>query len=379
MKTVSAKRIAQRFDQANRATPKLRLFAFALGSDANHTLLEELARQSRGDLVRVRETDDIAGQLTLLFSRIGQSNIDGLRFAGGDPNQFTQVYSTSPLNSFDGSSLAFVGRYAKPAREARVRIEGKAGDRTIQLSRAAALPELETAHAHLPRVWAKARVDALLYEMNLNGEREDYIAEIIRLSQKYKFVTPYTAFLAAPRSLLRPRIIQPGDPVIRVKTDASIKEVFAVLPFGETLPLKFLPAEGVWETRFLAPAWMPDGTYRCRLLLSDKAGRGYQEEKSFVVDSHAPRLQARVESATVRAGGELLVRVNADRDTMRLVAKLYGAQPVPLVWSETEKACIGRIRVPAALASGPYTLTVSAEDFAHNQSSVDVQLSVIGR
>jgi Ca-activated chloride channel family protein len=198
------------------------------------------------------------------------------------------------------------------------------------------------------------------------------------LSQKYKFVTPYTAFLAAPRSLLRPRVIQPGDPVIRVKTDPSIKEVFAVLPFGETLPLKYLPAEKVWEGRFLAPAWMADGTYRCRLLLTDRQGNGYQEEKSFVVDSHAPKLAARVSSQTVRAGEELLVRVQADRDTMRLVAKLYGAQPLPLVWSDADNASVGRLRVPAGLASGTYTLTVSAEDFAHNQSSVEINVSVVG-
>jgi Ca-activated chloride channel family protein len=260
-----------------------------------------------------------------------------------------------------------------------VKIQGKLGDQDFALSRKVNLPQLETGHEHLPRLWARARVDLLLYEMNLNGERKDYIAEIIRLSQKYKFVTPYTAFLAAPRSLLRPRVIQPGDPVIRVKTDPSIKEVFAVLPFGVTLPLKFLPVYGVWQARFLAPSWMPDGTYRCRLLMTDKQGNGYQEEKSFVVDSHAPKLTARVDSQTVRAGSEVPVKVSADKDTVRLVAKLYGAQPVQLAWSEKEKANVGRLRVPAGLASGQYALTVSAEDFAHNQSSADVMVSVIGR
>jgi Ca-activated chloride channel family protein len=380
-KTVGTKRIAQSFNAANGsdASPRTRLFALALGGDANHTLLEELTRKCRGDFVQARETEDISAQLKILFSRIGRPSIDGLQFVASDPNNFSHVYSTPSPHSFDGSSFAFVGRYKQPSRGAQVKIEGQSGGQSISLARSVALPELETAHGHLPRLWARARVDALLYEMNLNGEREDYIAEIIRLSQKYKFVTPYTAFLAAPRSLLRPRVIQPGDPVIRVKTDPSIREVFAVLPFGETLPLKFLASEGVWEARFLAPAWMPDGTYRCRLLLTDKQGKGYQEEKSFVVDSHAPRLSATVQSRTVRAGEELLVSASADRDTMRLVAKLYGAQPVQLAWSEKEKANIGRLRVPDGLASGQYTLTVSAEDFAHNQSSFELTISVIGR
>jgi hypothetical protein len=73
------------------------------------------------------------------------------------------------------------------------------------------------------------------------------------------------------------------------------------------------------------------------------------------------------------------VRVSADRDAMRIVAKIYGAAPVQLAWSEKEKVNVGRLRVPAGLASGQYTLTVSAEDFAHNQSSVEAQISVIGR
>ncbi|HQR34421.1 MAG TPA: VIT and VWA domain-containing protein [Blastocatellia bacterium] len=385
LKTVSIKRISQAFDVANSSdqTPKTRLYALGIGSDANRSLLEALTQKCKGYFTQARETEDIAPQLKLVFARIGSASIDGLQFIASNSANFSQIYSVqSPSQSqhtFDGASQAFVGRYKTPQQNAQVKVQGKLGDEVFALSRQVNLPELETAHEHLPRLWARARVDALLYEMNLNGEREDYIAEIIRLSQKYKFVTPYTAFLAAPRSLLRPRVIQPGDPVIRVKTDASIKEVFAVLPFGETLPLKFLPNEGVWQARFLAPAWMPDGTYRCRLLMTDKQGNGYQEEKSFVIDSHSPKLAARLDSQIVHAGDDVVLKVNADQDTMRLVVRLYGAQPVQLVWSEKERMNVARLRVPAGLASGQYTLTVSAEDFAHNQSSIEVVVSVIGR
>jgi len=381
LKTVSLKRIARAFDQANASgeQTKARLFALAVGSDANRPLLEELTRKCKGYFAEARETEDISIQLKVLFSRIGSPIIDGLRFVASDPKSFSHVYALQSPHGFDGSSASFVGRYKKPSQGVNVKVEGRAGDKDIAVSRQVSLPELETAHDHLPRLWARARVDALIYEMNLNGEREDYISEIIRLSQKYRFVTPYTAFLAAPRSLLRPRVIQPGDPVIRVKTDPSIKSVFAVLPFGETLPLKYLAGEGVWEVRFFAPAWMPDGTYRCRLLMTDKQGAGYQEEKSFVVDSRAPKLGLVAQQQTVHAGDEVLVRVSADRDAMRIVAKMYGATPVELAWSEKEKVNVGRLRVPAGLASGQYTLTVSAEDFAHNQSSVEAQISVIGR
>jgi Ca-activated chloride channel family protein len=379
--TTSFKQLASLFDsekkKSNDAT-RTRLFAFALGSDANDALLAELAKKTHGYFARARETEDISAMLKIFFSKVSLPGIENLRLTSTDPANFYQVYQTGE-NSFDGSSFAFVGRYKQTSAQTTINLSGQHGAGAINLSRSVQLPEFEDTHHHLPRLWARARVGKLIEEMNLNGEREDYISEIIRLSQKYKFVTPYTAFLAAPRALLRPRLIQPGDPVIRVMTDPAITAVFAVLPYGETLPLKFLQTEGVWEARFFAPAWMPDGTYRCRLLMTDKNGFGYQEEKSFVVDSHAPRLKVRLKSETVRAGDELALRVDADSDTARLVAKLYGARPTQLFWSAQEKTNTGRLRVPAGLAAGQYTLTVTAEDFAHNQSTTEVRVEVIGR
>jgi len=357
-------------------TSSTRVFTFGLGSDANAALLEELAKTGHGYFARARETEDITTALKIFFDHVGSTSIENTKLTADD--NLYQVYASDDY-AFDGSSLAFVGRYRTPSPRAIVIVTGQFGTETLKLSRDVVLPELADIHSHLPRVWARARVDALLREMDLNGEREDYIAEIIRLSQKYRFVTPYTAFIAAPRALLRPRLIQPGDPVLRVKTDESINSVFAVFPFGETLPLKFLQTEGVWEVRFFAPAWLPDGTYRCRLLMTDKNGNGYQETKSFVIDSHAPKLGVKLDDKPIKAGEELIVKVSADSDTVRLFARMYGAQPVRLSWSQQDQTNVGKLRVPANLAAGRYMLTISAEDAAHNQSTAEVPIEVLSR
>jgi Ca-activated chloride channel family protein len=356
----------------------LRVFTFGLGSDANGSLLEELAKTGHGYFASARETEDITTALNIFFDHVGKTSIEDSHLTASDMSNLYQVYASDDY-SFDGSSLTFVGRYRTPSPNTMVTVTGQFGTDTIKLSRDVVLPELADIHSQLPRVWARARVDALLREMDLNGEREDYIAEVIRLSQKYRFVTPYTAFIAAPRALLRPRLIQPGDPVLRVKTDESINSVFAVFPFGETLPLKFLQPEGVWEVRFLAPAWLPDGTYHCRLLMTDKNGNGYQETKSFVIDSHAPKLAVKLDDKPVKAGKDLIVKVSADSDTVRLFARIYGAPPVRLSWSQPDQTNVGKLRVPANLAAGRYTLTISAEDAAHNQSTAEVPVEVISR
>ena len=364
--------------QALESKSSVRVFAFGLGSDANGTLLEQLSQAGHGYFARARETEDIATTLKIFLDHVGSTSIEHLSLTPSEGSNFYQVYPTADYG-FDGSSLAYVGRYRTPSPRTTVTMQAEFGTQPIKLSRDVELPELSDAHKHLPRVWARARVDALLREMDLNGEREDYISEIIRLSEKYRFVTPYTAFIAAPRALLRPRLIQPGDPVLRVKTNESINSVFAVFPFGETLPLTYLQAEGVWEVRFLAPAWLPDGTYRCRLLMTDKDGNAYQETKSFVIDSHAPRLKVALDKTTVRAGDDLVVKVSADGDTVRLFARMYGSQPAQLAWSSREQTNVGKLRLASGLATGRYTITVSAEDAAHNQSTIEVPVDVVGR
>ena len=376
--TRNLKQILQTLNNKSDGTSSVRVFAFGLGSDANGTLLEQLVKSGHGYFARARETEDIGTALKVFFEHVGSTSIEHLSLTSTDASNFSQIYPSADY-SFDGSSLAYVGRYRTPSPRSTVMMQGELGTESIKLSRDVVLPELSELHQHLPRVWARARVDALLREMDLHGEREDYISEIIQLSEKYRFVTPYTAFIAAPRALLRPRLIQPGDPVLRVKTDKSINSVFAVFPFGETSPLTFLQTEGVWEVRFLAPSWLPDGTYRCRLLMTDLDGNAYQETKSFVIDSHAPRLKVKVDQATIKAGDELVVKVSADSDTVRLFARMYGSQPAQLTWSSQQQTNVGKLRIAAGLATGRYTITVSAEDAAHNQSTTEIPIDVVGR
>ncbi|MBK8813716.1 MAG: VWA domain-containing protein [Acidobacteria bacterium] len=348
-----------------------RFSAFALGESANTELLETLAANSSGMVESARETEDIAVKLASFFARIGAPRVTDVALQE-DQNLY-DVYESSP-GSFFGADVRFVGRYRRPQPQIFRLTTGNG----IALERTLDLPELDESHGFLPRLWAQARINALLRVINENGESEELINEIISLSEKYKIVTPYTAFLAAPRALLRPRLIQPGDPVIRVRTDESITGVTAVLPFGETLRLEFDTTEKLWETRFLAPEWMTDGTYKCRLILTDRNGNAYEESKSFVIDSRAPKVKIDIENRAYRAGETVEVRVRSDRDTARLTARLFGSEPVRLFWSNEKKANVGLLKIGESLAPGRYTLSVSAADFAHNQTTEDISIEVTG-
>ena len=239
------------------------------------------------------------------------------------------------------------------------------------------LPAEALDHDQLPRTWAQARVDALLQKIEREGEDRASIDEIIRLSRKYKFVTPYTSFLAVPRALLRPRVIRPGDPVLRVRTDPDIVSVVALFPFGLIKPLRYLDREDTWQTRFLAPADMAEGSYSVRLVLRDRAGHVYREGKTFVIASKPPTVRVLLPKTRYRRGETVALRVRASESTRTISAHLYGAAPVFLHWNQQAGVNTGELVIPAALPAGKYRLNVTAEDIAHNIGTGEVSLEIL--
>jgi Ca-activated chloride channel family protein len=343
-----------------------RTFVLAVGDDANEGLLRLLARHN-GVIEWIRSTEPLDFKLQAFLGKIGRRPVEGLSLTSDQGPNIDLVYPLQDT-AYGGSLARWVGQYKQPAARAAF-AAGK-------LNATAELPARSDAHPFLPRVWAKARVDALIEKMNRDGEDRASIDEIIRLARKYKFVTPYTSFLAAPRALLRPRLIRPGDPVLRVRTDPAIVSVVALFPFGGEKALRYLKEEDVWQTRFLAPAGLGDGTYPVRMLLRDRDGNVYRESKSFVILSQPPTVKVRLEKGMFRRGEMVRVTASAPSTARTITARLYGVAPVPLRWNQRAGASTAEFLVPAHLPPGRYTLRVTAEDFAHNISTQEVPLEV---
>ena len=284
--------------------------------------------------------------------------------AGGDP-KLRDVYGVMTQPPLAGSLSGWVGRYAQPAKATI----GMAGA-TVP----AAFPERALDARDLPRRWARARVDDLLRRIELEGERREWVEEILELSRRYRFVTPYTAFLAAPRSLLRPRRIQPGDPVLRVEALPGTAAVAALLPFGRKLDLARRPRTDVWEGRFLVPDGTPDGPMEVRIVLRDRAGSTSVEKKRVVVDGTAPKVTP-VLPGDATAGALVRLAVRADADVVALTARVGEGLPVPLRWDGASKASVAEVHLPQG-ATGAVPVLFEAIDGAGNHGFARATLRV---
>ena len=290
------------------------------------------------------------------------SNEGSLRVTAGDPG-LRDIYPVMAQPPTPQSLSGFVGRYSKPSTQVRFALASGVLPKSAS-TLTAALPAKALEARDLPRRWARARVDDLLRRIEEEGERREWVDEIIDLSRRYKFVTPYTAFLAAPRSLLRPRRIQPGDPVLRVECDEGTVMATALFPFGLKLPLVRRPRSKVFEGRFLVPDSLKDGRYSVQIVLRDRSGRTAMEAKTFVVDGRAPRISPKVPKMA-RVGDDIVLTASTDDDVIFLSARVGNLPPVPLRWDKTAQASIGRLRLPAS-AVGMQEVVFEAVDLAKN-------------
>lgn len=350
-------------------------YIFGVGDDANLPLFKLLARED-GVLENVLSTEPLEFKLNSFLSKIGRIPIGQLGLTISPASDVDSVYPLQDA-AFAGSQAEWVGRYQSPAQDVSFAVHGVRDGTPLSISSKADLPRESSEHPQLPRLWAQARVDALLEKIEREGEDAASIEEIIRLSRQYKFVTPYTSFLAVPRALLRPRVIRPGDPVIRVKTDPAITSVVALFPFGLVKKLRYLPGEDTWQTRFLVPTDLPDGTYPVRLVMRDRTGQTYRESKTFVIASKSPTLEIELPKTRYRQGEVLPLKVAASQNTRTLVARLEGAAPVSLHWDAKAGANTGELPIPEQMIPGTYHLTVTAEDIAHNMGSQGVDIEIV--
>ncbi len=352
-----------------------KLFVYAVGDDANLRLLRMLTHTD-GVLESVLSTEPAEFKLNSFVSKMNLNPIGQLGMEVSPKAALDLVYPLQDT-SFAGSMASWVGQYKAAQSNVSFDFRGVREGDPFNLHGSANLPQKSLDHDQLPRLWAKARVDALLEKIERDGEDQASIDEIIRLARKYKFVTPYTSFLAVPRALLRPRVIRPGDPVLRVRTDPAIVSVVALFPFGLTKPLRYLAKEDIWQTRFLAPSDMEDGTHSVRLVLRDRNGNVYREAKTFIIASKPPTLKIVLDRKQYRHGDEIKLKIQASASTRTLIAQLEGAAPVSLRWNPDAAASTGAVMVPEELPPGRYRLTVTAEDVAHNIGAQEVQIEVI--
>ena len=171
----------------------IRLFTFVLGNSANRPLLEMLARESNGFAVNVSNSDDIVGQLLAATSKVTHEALHGVKIKIGGIK--TADLTPGKIGSlYRGQQLVVFGHYWGEGM-ADVRLTGRISGVDKFYQTRFSFPAVATENPEIERLWAYARVEEALQEINDFGEDADLKQVIVDLGIEYGLVTDYTAMV----------------------------------------------------------------------------------------------------------------------------------------------------------------------------------------
>jgi Ca-activated chloride channel family protein len=186
----------------NGAPANIRIFTFGVGDDVDTLLLDSLSSQFGGTGAYVRSNERIDEEVSTLYRKIAAPVMTDINLDFGDLIA-EDMYPQAPLpDLFIGSQLIIAGRY-RGEGEATITLSGQVNGE----SRSISYSDLRfSANAGgeptLPRLWATRKIGVLLNTIRLQGENPELVESIIRLSQRYGIITPYTYFFIDENTIL---------------------------------------------------------------------------------------------------------------------------------------------------------------------------------
>ena len=187
-------RILKNVSDANhRQGRQARIFVFGVGDDVNVQLLDKIAEQNGGTRQYVSPQENLEIAVTSFFTKVNEPVLANLALDMGHI-QTKSLYPRRLPDLFRGSQLTVLGRY-ETGGDTLLTLIGDIGGEKQEFSNTAQFPAHQSDHGFLPQLWAQRKVAYLVDEVRLNGENEELVNEIVRLSKKYGIMTPYTSFL----------------------------------------------------------------------------------------------------------------------------------------------------------------------------------------
>jgi Ca-activated chloride channel homolog len=264
------------------------IFTFGIGEEVNDTLLKRLARENSGFYTKISTDDSISGVMEKFMHAISYPLIKNITMSYGGMETYDVMPNPMP-NLYAGTQLTLLGRY-KTAGEYQIAFKGKRGKDSMAISEKLAFPSGAGSHPFVPRMWASAKIDALLDDISLYGQKKELVDAVKALGLKYSIVTPYTSLLVIEPIKItstlpsedktvfntKPLLLSTQNPV---KSSTTIRYFVPRLSSPQTVWLKIYDAKGrlvrnlvndvamggnflvKWDVKNNAGSFVPTGAY----------------------------------------------------------------------------------------------------------------------
>jgi len=185
--------------------PKARVFSFGIGDSVNRFLLDNIAKEGRGEAEYVLLEEDGSRAAKRFHERIRNPYLTDVSIDWGTL-PIAEIYPRRIPDLFGAKPVVVFGRYAR-AGNGVIKLKGKIGGQNFERDIAVNLPESENANEVLATLWARTKVDEL---MSQSWDADEEAASpkprirnaIIKLGLDYRLMTQFTSFVAVEEKIV---------------------------------------------------------------------------------------------------------------------------------------------------------------------------------
>jgi len=175
---------------------QVRLFSFGVGETINRALLAQLSTDNYGYATFIASDDSIALLIDNHFTRISKPVMTNLKL-NFDNLQVVDSYPKNQLDLYWGSQLLETGLY-NGSGDFSVTLSGWIGEDSVSYTKLVTFSDTLKTYRFVPRLWAQSKINFLLNQIEIHGEIQELIDQVIELSLTYQILTPYTALYVDP-------------------------------------------------------------------------------------------------------------------------------------------------------------------------------------
>ncbi|MBK6290258.1 MAG: VWA domain-containing protein [Ignavibacteria bacterium] len=217
-------------------TQNVRIYPIAVGSDLKLSLLNAMAKSTGGFVTQVERDDSISVIVENHLRRISMPNLTDLVLSYGSLQTIDVLPAVLP-NVPVGGRVSQHGRYVTGGVYP-VTLNGTLLNAPFTLTKDVLFGDPVTNNRAVARLWARAKVNALLEEIQRIGERKELVDAVIDLSIRFNILTKYTAMYADPDDPRDDPTGVPGDerPIEIVQVSVSPNPVTDVAHLSVRIP-----------------------------------------------------------------------------------------------------------------------------------------------
>jgi Ca-activated chloride channel family protein len=215
-----------------------RVFSFGIGSSVNRFLLDNMAKEGRGEVEYVSLESDGEAAVARFEERVRTPLLTDVSLDwNGLP--VADVSPARPADLFSAKPLIITGRYTQAAHgklTLRGRRAGQPFTRTIEVD----LPAQEDSNQVLATLWARRQIDGLMSQDWKGAQQgtmsKDLVAQVTQLGLDYRLMTQFTSFVAVEEKVVTengaPRTVQ-----VPVEIPLGVDRAMAVGEEKDTLKM----------------------------------------------------------------------------------------------------------------------------------------------